>query len=266
MSTSCQKALKLTVNSVPIGPDAYWTLDEAAGNRVDKVHAINLTPGGGGLITAQPALFSNGLGFAEKGAGVSNLATPVTANLRIQTNNGWSWCFWFKVQDWAPPVPAPWNQSPTLLWAGGATFAITVIWDPVDTALFCQDGSVPNSVGFQFSDNNLNLYCGVPLVVAIGAWNFAHVFYDPVAAQCGYQINNGVRINAPQGSGPPSAPLFAGPSANANLIFSQNWRLADTTNIPVIVDEMLFKLSRVLTPTEVAFLYNGGAGRTWPIA
>ncbi len=263
MSVSCTKDYQVTI--IGLNPDLYWTLDEAAGNRIDKVHSVALVPGGGGVITAQPALFSNGLGFAEKGAGNSNLAVTGTTLMGIQSANGWSWCFWFKVNDWAPPVPAPWNQSPTLLWAGGATFAITVIWDPVETALPCQTGAFPNTVGFSFSDNNLNLYCGPPLAVALGVWNFAHLFYDPVAAQVGYQINNFAPIYSPIFGGPPTPPLFTGPPHNSNLIFSQNWALAGTTNIPVIVDEMLFKLSRILTPAEITYLWNGGAGRTWPV-
>lgn len=269
MSIACQKQYQLTVNPVSISPDAYWTLDEAAGNRIDKVNATALVPGGGGILEALPALFSNGVGFPEKGAGLSNLANTAVSTLAPQ-GGGWSWWFWFNVQNWPPTIPAPWNIPPTMLFGDpgfgpGAAYRITIVWDPTDTNLFCQDGLSLNTVGTQWSDNSGNIYCGAPLPVTTGIWYFMHMFYDSVAGKVGYQVNHGSLVYATQGLGPPANPTFAGPNRNGQLNIAQQWVLADTATVAVIIDEMGFKLSRMLTDSEVAYLYNAGNGRTWPL-
>lgn len=266
MSVSCQTAYQVVVSGTPPTVDAYWTLNESgvAVPRVDKVAALALTPNAGAIMDAQPGLISNGLAFAEKGNGItSNFSTINTTQLGIQSANGWSWAFWFKVLHW--PAAGTWNQAPQMIWGAlAATFRITVIWDPADNSLFCQDGTIPNCFFVQFSDNNGNLY-STNFVPVVGPWNFAHVFFDPAGPQLGMQINNGSRHLVTQCVGAPATPVFSGPAVLSNLIASQQWGQPDTANIPVIIDEMLFKLSRILNASELTYLYNGGLGHTWPL-
>lgn len=266
MSVSCQKPYSLTIGGPPPTVDAYWTLNESgvAVPRVDKLAALALTPNAGAIIDAQPGLFSNGLAFAEKGnAVVSNFSTVNTNQLGIQSGLGWSWCFWFKVLHW--PAGGTWNGAPEMLFAAAnAKFAITTIWDPADNTLFCQDGTIPNCFFVQFSDNNGNLY-STNFVPVVGSWNFAHIFFDPSGPQLGIQMNNGLRKLVTQCVGAPATPVFAGPATPSNLLVSQQWGQPDTANIAVIIDEMFFKLSRILTPSEVTYFWNSGAGRTWPL-
>lgn len=263
MSVSCQKNQSITINGVAV--DLYWTLDEAGPltARVDKVHGLVLSdPSGLGIIQNQPGLFSNGLAFKEAGFNIGSDFHTALSPFLARSPNGFSWVFWFKVQHWA--APGSWAQPPFIRWGVGGGGTVTADWDPADLFLFCQDGSVPNSFACQFSDDAGNVYCTANFIPILNAWNMVHIFYDPVAAHCGYQMNNSGFVIAFQGAGPPANPMFTNPVNNL-LTIGQVWFAADTANFPVVIDEMLFKLSRMLTPAEISSLWNSGSGRTWPL-
>lgn len=249
MSLTCEKSISIRVLAASLNLDFYWTLDEAgtAANRVDKVAALPLFPSGvGNVITGAPALFSNGLAFIESGA-FSSFDSGVIPSLKIQTANGWSMFGWFKVLDW-PVFPSYSVEKQFRYHTTAGPFADnTLVWD-----------SFNQHVEFTFNDNNFNTYNPADFVPVTGTWYFFHMFFDPVNTQVGYSINNGVAVLGPIGA------VYAA-ATNGVITLSQTWALGPTATNALLFDEFGMKLSRILTPAEVTFLYNAGVGRTWPL-
>lgn len=261
MSTVCTKDYILTVNHA-LTLDAYWTFEQMAQDLVfpgswsivDHVGSIPVTwsgvwgPGGPNFpLQLQSGFIGNGLSYIQEGSGAHFASANVEPKLKLQTANGWSVFFWFKVVNWA----AAYSQYPQINWrfANNSDF-------------FLQFGDFPavHDLEFLIDDDNFNSYTPANFPITLNTWYFLHLFYDPVATAVGYQVNNGSRVLA---AGPP--PLFTPAVSSGFLDFFQNWPAADTSNVGLMVDEFGMKLSRILTPTELSFLYNSGSGRTWPL-
>jgi hypothetical protein len=247
MGVSCQKDLSITVNS-PVSLDFYWTMDEAGGavSRVDKVHALQLFQNGVGQnIIGSPALFNNGLAFIEAGT-FSSFDSGFQPQLKIQSSNGFSFFGWFKVLDW--PVFPSYSVEKQFRFRNsiGPFVDNTLVWD-----------SFNKHVEITFNDNAFNTYNLTDFVPVTGAWNFFHMFFDPVSTKVGYSINNGANVLGPAGAS------YAA-NTNGDITLSQTWAVADSAVNSLLFDEFGVKLSRILTPSEVSFFWNGGAGRTWP--
>jgi hypothetical protein len=237
----CPKASKPTL-------DAYWTLDESgtSNNRVDKIHSIALLPSGVlNIMTGAPALFNNGVSFPEAGV-ISSFDSGAAPGLKIQTSNGWSIFGWFKILEW-PTFPSYSVEKKLRFQALTAHMDIQMVWD-----------SSTQKVTFFFEDNTTADFTPADFTPAVGTWYFFHLFFDPVTAKCGYSMNNGAEVLSLGGA------VFAS-TTSGELSLSQNWALPDTVRVALLVDEMGVKLSSKLTSVEVTYLYNGGAGRTWPL-
>jgi len=257
MAVSCQKQITIKVNSGTPLASAYWTLQESglATDRVDMVHSVHCVPNGLNVgLDATPGLFGNGLGFTETGALCSIQSGPNDANLAITSANGWSMCFWFKVLHWADNLPfnTGWSVPPTVSYDasfGAQNASCVVQFDPLAV----------NGLTFTIQDNNLNNFAPANYFPVLGAWTFLHVFFDPATTKVGYQINNGAKVLDPT----PGATFIA--SNGGSMNFFQTWAFANTATMALIVDEVLLQLSRILTAAEVTYLFNGSAGRTWPL-
>lgn len=252
MSIACQKQYTLTVQAAAPTVDAYWTLQESGKlvNRVDNVHSIALVPNPNNVMDATPGLFGNGLAFPESTAIIpSGFSTAVVAPLGIQTAGGWSIFGWFKVPHWDTNN---WFNTPTLELNG----EIIISWDPLGNGGFGPNGPA-NSVQFSTFDNNVNVFQPANFVPVVGQWYFFHFFFD--GTHVGYSINNGAPVFDLTG-----VAVF-GAEPNGQLRVFADWVGVNSGTIDVILDEIGFKLSRMLTGPEVTYLYNGGAGRTWPL-
>lgn len=245
---TCSRPLSITITGASLA-SFYWTLDEAgtAANRVDKVAALPLFPSGAGnVITGAPALFNNGLAFIEA-ATFSSYDSGTDPQLKIQGAAGYSFWGWFKVLDW--PVFPSYSVEKQFRFHNtlGPSIDNTMVWD-----------SFNKHVEFTFNDNAFNTYNLADFVPVTGTWYFFHMFFDPVSTKVGYSINNGANVLGPAG-----AAYVA--NTNGIITLSQTWALPDTATNALLLDEFGVNLSRILTPAEVTFLYNAGAGRTWPV-
>lgn len=259
VSTSCSKNYTITIDS-PVTVDAYWTFDRFSINgmgaltQTDEVHGITLTDHSTGNGPTPPlqnvsGFIGDGLGYLMEGSFAGTQTASPDTRVDIQSVNGWSIFFWFKVVTWSTN-PLPYSNYPDVQW----TFANT-------SELDIQVGDFGvQEVLFNLVDDNSNTYNPANFSPALGTWYFLHFFYDPVSQKVGYSINNGSAVVA---AGPP--PSFTPGLGGGFLEFFQRWPNPDTANTGIIVDEFGMKLSRILTPSEVAFLYNSGAGRTWPL-
>lgn len=249
MSVACQKQYTLTVQT-PIPVDAYWTMEEIglATNRVDKVHSVALIPNAQTGIDASTGKIGNGLGFYERGDTLGSIfTTPNTTNLSITNNLGWSCCMWINVL-----TADSFSSGQQITWSDG----------------FLQSFQIHGTnflgnyrVDFQIGDANGNFFFPPNWFPVLGVWNFLHVFYDPVSQTVGWSIN----LGAPNVAVGP-IPFFGEPNA-AHFDIRDNFQNAPggPGTLAVVIDEVAMKLTRIFTATELSSLYNGGAGRTWPL-
>ena len=247
MSTTCTKDYILTVNH-GLTVNAYWTFSESgsSSDRVDSVAALHLVPNAQTALTDEPGRFTNGLGFLERGT-FSNFITAIVAQL-ANTGPGFSIFFWFNVSDW--PSAANYAVNPFIEMTQLGSSGFFIKWVP--------DG-LGGQLVIQVNDDNHNPFAPAPFRPTLGVWYFVHAFFDPVLTQVGYSINNGSNLYDPT-----LGATFA-PFPNGRLQIGQTWSSGDTTTNAITIDELGFRLDRKLTPTEVAFLYNSGSGRTWPL-
>jgi hypothetical protein len=253
MSVSCQKQFSITINSPAAPTDLYWTMDEVGtANRVDKVQGVILaatTSGGagteylgsiGGLI-GNAAHFFNG---APGGASIQQLSTSPFFNSAVaQSGTGFSWVGWFNKASISDNL-----EDNLFLFFGGALLPYRVSLLLYASGII--EATISDGINSEFMDWGSHWVAG--------AWTFFHIWFSPVDHKLRMDINN---------SGVPlvSFNTYTIPSTlgQTGQIYFQVASFLGGGN-DTAFDEFGYKLNRILTPTEATFLYNGGAGRTWP--
>lgn len=257
--THCVQTLEINVSPEPISLVGlrYWTMEEAGiGPRVDSVNGDNLdnVNRNGADLDALPGKvgnavhFQGALEFPDKTfvtglqpAGVPPPALPITPEtgaLKIST------AFWHKLVSIGNGNADQWVQIEG--WMAGARVALVGIE---------ATGGV-----FSFYENIAEAgYNNHALAMPDNNWHFYHLFYDASSNVVGFSVDNGTETTyavAPQAGGPLDAYWYRAESL-------QLTKLGATPEF--LIDEHLVKIGAKLTPGQVASLYNGGAGRTWPI-
>lgn len=250
-SIACQKTWTLMVTGVP-GPMRfyYWTLDEPAGNYVDSVNSVVLganfnNPGtGSGEVVGDrvAGLFGNAVRFHPRGMALGDLQMMAgntvagTAALALPTPPlGFSMAGWLKI-----------DALDTNYGAAGY-----ISTGNVGMFLGFSTGA---GVFFRWTDNTQQEDLVVP-TPTLGTWFFFHLFYDSSSARFGYSIDNGAETLGT------AAPVFV-PSVFGD---AYAWQGGFATPCDYTADEFCLRLDDRLTLAQVAYLYNGGTGRTWPI-
>ena len=229
----------------------YWTLDESGmSNRVDSVNGDILTVTSSGLdLDAQPGLYGNALHLdnlnpvgVNKGVGLVSPGGDVPLNT---TGLGFSIAGWFNIVS----LTADYASVLMELDDSGTS-------DYVTLQLTCGAGAASAIKVQDRSGSSFN----VPVAPAfpVGSWAFFHIFWDATTQQAGYSINNGVPTMV--GSG-----LVLGSFDNYYFGFGC-FSNAPTLSSEVLYDEVLVMFDGNLTASQLAYLYNGGLGITWPIS
>lgn len=240
MSTSCTKAFTLKVNpAVVTAIDAYWNLDEAAPDvdRVDSVTNLALQPTGP-TDAGEPALIANGLHFSGLFGG-QGYVTPATAVLSHLSADSFSFWGWFRINS---------NGS------GGGTGGpyISFQTDSKAFTIACGSGLDPEPVRVFINPGASH---NVDIPATIGDWHFFHLCWNSATQLFGYSIDNA------------AITYVAGAVALSNAAFGivtiQPVYFDNTGDL--LFDEIGITCTAMLTPTQQAYLYNSGAGRTWPI-
>lgn len=251
MSTKCTKDYAITVTA-PAARYYYWTLDESGyGNRVDSVAGLTLTAAphiGGGYVslTSDAGKFSNAVRFQNIHPVPGDLQQAVGPSVGPYLNqlahdaNGFSLCFWIKI---------------SLLGDGvGYVDYLSQLQRGEIALMFSKFG-----MWVRCKDNNEVNNEDVPIVLSTGTWYFIHLFHDTTLNKMGFSVNNGAETYA---SFTPT--ITAAVSGMVALYQSGFFSVLGPNDY--LVDETIVRLDSKFTAAQLAYLYNGGAGRTWPIS
>jgi hypothetical protein len=207
---------------------AYWKLDETSGPRIDSAGSNNLADNGSvGSATGK-------VGNAADFDGTNYLSTPNNATFSPTSH--------FTVTAWVRPETTPsGDQGIAGVWQnsiGGRQWLLYL--GNGDPALF---------VSVNGSSNTAVFY---PITLAASTWYFFAAGYDG--------SNIFISVNA----GTLSTTSFVGPiwDSSTDLFYISTYDNA-TKFFTGRIDEIGL-WHRALTPEEIAILYNGGAGTTFP--
>lgn len=246
MSTSCSKNYTITIDS-PITVDAYWTLDEAAPgpnpvSRIDSVHGIALNDNSFGGNPGVPGLYSLGLPRTWN-ASNGDFSTFNETVLSYNGTSGFSYFGWFKI-----------NVESA---AGNPGVVISINFNNSGNQIALELANVfggQANMHLSWNANTSSTSGDLFQSVSVGSWHFYHVFYDSVSQVVGFSVDNGINQTSSAGQ------IFSS-SLNGNLDISGS----SANGLDLILDETGIKVSAKLTSSEVSFLWNSGAGRTWPL-
>jgi hypothetical protein len=222
----------VTPSSLLTGLVAYWKLDEAAGNASDSSGNGN-TLTNSNVVTYVPGLIGNAANFV--GASSQQLITFTTLGLGVTTKYSTSqWYF----------------RSATTN-AVSSCFAIANA--NMTGNIWFTDGNLYNYIG-----SNANF--GKVALGGSGSWTHIVNVYD------GTQATNALKLlvyvnGVAQGlSFTGTIPASFTPPAE----YQMGWNPSTAFATGLIDESGIW--SRAITPAEVAVLYNGGAGKTYPFS
>lgn len=235
MSLACSKQYSLTIQSAAPVSSAYWNMDEASGTRVNAVG----DPNGDLLVimgdeAAVPGKIGNALPFV--GPFETFGTTPATLFNYDPSGVGLTWTLWFQVNPVAFPLDVDFYLSAwDLVWRG----------DIYDTGFKIEMFGLSTNSTVNFAQ-----------VWTPGTWYFAAVQFR------GSDLKARLSINAGPWSVAPTTADVAGATTTPSQIILGSIDAGPVENI--VIDEMALFVNSVLTDAQIAFLYNGGSGRTYP--
>lgn len=244
MSTS--RAFKLTAKT-QIANNRYWTMDESGTNdRVDKFFGDVIHTVAPQTVGSAVGKIANAMSVAGTPAGYGYAFTNTIPF--ATTQGGFSIAFWFKALNngtMSPPSPTALIRL-NLATSNGSNGYSAALYN-VNTLGFWTIGYSDYSGGGSANE------CGqVP--ATIGQWVFIHIFFDGMTKKVGYSLNGGGEIVG--------SDTVASVNCD-NYLFEI--ASAYGSNAPqFLVDEVLVSLKHKLTTGEIASIYNGGSGVTWP--
>lgn len=240
MSTiACTKNYSIVVNP-GLNLTAYYTLDSSqpvTGDLIDSVAGLHMFKQAGAASPNVPALISNGL---QRTLALSTTyTTGQVAPLHYPNTGGWSLFGWFKIN----------SNGPVNV---GSEITVGV----GNGSLFLDLGNTTNPQNLEVSWTDAGFQSvQTYLPISVGAWHFFHLYYDPVAQQVGISFDNG-------------APTLTGVGVSFTVAATGLLNFfgpAAGSGVDAIWDEIGIKFDRKLTSAEQTYLYNSGAGRTWPL-
>lgn len=235
-SITCTKTWTISIGTTA---SAYWTLDEPdpSVDRLDSSGGGSTLFAGGVTNAGVPALIANGVYFEGTAPG-RGYATFGATPLDYAAGNGLSLWGWFNL---ASAGPSDAISGPSVDYNGFAQFSILI------------------GVGSNSDPQPVTIKTGSDQVfiagVSLGAWHFFHLFYDPISQKLGYSLDNGAETLLPT--------VVVPGSTTGTVTLGQHFNAPGGS---VVFDEIGIVVTQKLTAAQVAYLYNAGAGRTWPIS
>lgn len=209
------------------GGGEYWRLDEESGNRVGAIHGLEFTEFGGTIGSAAGKL---GLAADLEASSSQYLRTPDSALLNSTARR--SIAFWTRPESLATTVMMRKSSN-----TGANGFLMTC--------------TAAGAVTFTIVGGNGSTSSGV---LQVGVWTHYAVVFD------GGGANNAERLRVFV-NGAEVTPSYGGTVPATIPTNTAEYYLAYTSQFyDGLFDELLY-LGETLSPAEIAWLYNDGAGR-----
>lgn len=245
----CTKEFSIVVAPVESGlePFDWWKMEEASGNRVGAVNGIILAEElFSGTITGSPGLIGDGATFDKPGPFAPLLNTGIVGTINHADGDGITLCGWARRV--AGSFPAETRSSLFFFddivgttFKGGLEF------------LYVPGGVTAYVTAY---DELAFIDVSTPFVSpGVGVWFFWCARFDPSTNRCSVRING----NAPVVS---ALALASMPSAGFGQFVV---RYADNVGAAATGQhDEVAAYGTWLTEAQVDYLYNAGAGQTWP--
>lgn len=242
MSTCHPACVKTFIQQVkaPTNITAYWTMNEATDNTnlADSVGGCDMHAGGGTTKGGVAAKYSLGQEFSFSRLNTGFDGT-LGSNLDYTTGNSFGFWGWFKIIDVGGISSGLYGAFLSYYMSGGQQLLIEI-------------GNSDNPANVHVMGASNDVYFNVTL----GAWHFFYVFFDNALGKVGYSIDGAAAVML---ANPETWPSQAG----CVMLLEAGSIQANTD---VIWDEVGIVVDRKLTAAQIAYLYNSGTGRTWPIS
>jgi hypothetical protein len=223
-------------SSLRTGMIAWWKLDETTGNRLDShTNAIPLVPSGpigAGFATGK---FSNGATIVASGNTNGKLTASDTVAMDL--TGGYSWAGWVKLTGSGNTVYLTEKSGEVIIGLAGG----------VVTAQLYNGGSGRSGIT---SSAQTQVYDGT--------WHHIVVTLPAVNPQAGEIYVDGIRVTTGTTY---AAPGYSGWVNTANAL---DIGRVNNGGDPIKTFDEVSIYGRYLTEEEVAMLYNGGTGITYP--
>ncbi len=266
MSVLCTRDFSLTVAepSTPPVPNFWWKMEEAGNlDRVDAIQGLHLVSNGAAVITGSaPGRVNDGVHYLQDTLSqrLSGAASVLMVNART-----FEMCFWIKWSVFGVRVDGAFNSN-QILWQPDNTpnpGSLTIFIKFVQTVSQPGDTGHVATIDFGLSVSNITTVTFEP---ALDTWYFVRFFFTPdVSTSVGHfgvQINNGAIQLSPLTS---TIANYAKGSLSIQQV--SNVKIGvdpDAVAADFVIDELMFQKGSNLTAPEVNYLYNSGAGRTYP--
>jgi len=224
-------------------PIEYWKFDESGGNRVGQIQGLLLVPQFGQAVPGVVGKINNAAKLTNKSFPNPTLSTdspfyrPELKNL----GTGFSICGWANITD------------------GNQTIVFLGFYDSSDNTLGyvfidASAGSFQTTVsGSDYNNVSFTVH-QTDSPPPPGTWFFYRVWYDILSSRIKIQVNNGTIAQ--------SAATLSFSSSPKGYISISSDSFAGAGSF-MLVDEMGLWMP-ALTDDQATFLYNSGAGRTYP--
>jgi hypothetical protein len=244
VSIQCEKEFTLTVQEGIPTPNAYWTMDEAVGDRIDQIHGLPLATIQG-IVPAVPGKINNAAQMTALGAGFPFMVINASDTDLIPlayVGTGFTICGWVNGGG---------------IGSGSGSICHLFFQDILDNDIgdinlkfagFSGPGT--QSISFIGHDDG-GLFFSGNIDAPQGAWWFYRLWFDPFLGTIQLQINNTGGI------------ALSGPGRSFSLSHHGIISMSNQNAFPFVteLDELGIWL-KVLTDNQVTLLYNAGAGKT----
>lgn len=242
---NCTKDFQIKI-AAPTYNGLYWPFDEPTGNRIDSAQGVILSPVGAGLYKDGPGHVGNcwQSDFANEFQ-ATGLDMSAGGAITALGNSGQSVSLWGWSQNVAATTEVAnritFHQNNSAIFGDTAGFW-SIILDTLTGVAQMATNTAP----------------AITLPIAdFTQWNFIVGLWDAATNRCGISVNG-------------SAVSWG---AAGGAMLNRAWGTIDYFIVPGGVapipqggfDEVGVLPTQLLTDPQIAYLYNAGAGRTWPI-
>ena len=263
MSLICEKEFTISITPGFPTPIAWWKMEEAGlADRIDSIGGVPMFASDNdpnSFITDSSGIILQGANFET----VSALFTDSSASLHTDfepslaySGDGFSTCVWFRWNSYdgaSPGTQSMWNWFSS---GNGFSIGTSIQWNKATGNL--RFGCSMNVPPYQFP------YIFVPFVPTLGTWYLFQASYEidliNLISTFRVQINGDAVIEESMAEG---LGLVSTPGTAGFVNLTANGGSSPNKNINLTVDECgIFNLT--LSQEERDFIYNSGAGRTFP--